>query len=345
MLQPHRPRSCATAGGCSRRARSAACYGRDGTAPRRSERAGRARRPRSSRCARNGATCHVKAVDLDPAAPARSTHAPPARGAAVCPAAASRSAIRAASAPSSATSPCRLGRTPPQREPDRGLGRARERRRARHHGRDAAPAGAAGRHARARRPEAVPGRRGSALRRDSTPRALRAAADRGGARRGETPERPVEVAARSCRRCCGPGNPREPRRLRGGGRDASSIASPTSRDRIAARRRCWTTSMRDFGRLDGVVHGAGIIEDKLLVDKDPASWSRVRRHEGAQRIPRSRSAVQARDAQLLRPLRLRRGALRQFSGQTDYATANELLNRLAWQLARRRGRGASGSPC
>ena len=31
----------------------------------------------------------------------------------------------------------------------------------------------------------------------------------------------------------------------------------------------------EFGRLDGVVHGAGVLEDKLIVDKDPDSWSRV----------------------------------------------------------------------
>ena len=29
------------------------------------------------------------------------------------------------------------------------------------------------------------------------------------------------------------------------------------------------------GRIDGVVHGAGVIEDKLLADKTSDSWSRV----------------------------------------------------------------------
>src|SRR5882724_6907171 len=30
-----------------------------------------------------------------------------------------------------------------------------------------------------------------------------------------------------------------------------------------------------FGRLDGVIHGAGVIEDKLVQDKTPESFDRV----------------------------------------------------------------------
>ena len=36
-----------------------------------------------------------------------------------------------------------------------------------------------------------------------------------------------------------------------------------------------TTSTPRHGRIDGVVHGAGVIEDKLVHDKDPASFERV----------------------------------------------------------------------
>ena len=32
---------------------------------------------------------------------------------------------------------------------------------------------------------------------------------------------------------------------------------------------------RDYGRLDGVIHGAGIIEDRLIDDKNPGSFARV----------------------------------------------------------------------
>ena len=84
------------------------------------------------------------------------------------------------------------------------------------------------------------------------------------------------------------------------------------------------------GPIGGVVHGAGIIEDRLLVDKTPESWSRV---------------VDTKVLGLLALLRhLRPQALRFLTvfssvagrygnrGQTDYATANELMNRVCCQL-------------
>jgi len=84
------------------------------------------------------------------------------------------------------------------------------------------------------------------------------------------------------------------------------------------------------GPIGGVVHGAGVIEDRLLVDKTPESWSRV---------------VDTKVLGLLALLRhLRPQALRFLTvfssvagrygngGQTDYATANELMNRVCCQL-------------
>ncbi len=88
-----------------------------------------------------------------------------------------------------------------------------------------------------------------------------------------------------------------------------------------------------YGRLDGVVHGAGVIEDKLLADKKSDSWSRV---------------VETKVMGLLLLQKyLRPESLKFFavfssvagrygnSGQTDYATANELMNRLCCQLNRK----------
>ena len=85
-----------------------------------------------------------------------------------------------------------------------------------------------------------------------------------------------------------------------------------------------------LGAIGGVVHGAGVIEDRLLVDKTPDSWSRV---------------VETKVLGLLALLRhLRPQALRFLTvfssvagrygnrGQTDYATANELMNRVCCQL-------------
>jgi NAD(P)-dependent dehydrogenase (short-subunit alcohol dehydrogenase family)/acyl carrier protein len=91
------------------------------------------------------------------------------------------------------------------------------------------------------------------------------------------------------------------------------------------------------GKIDGVIHGAGIIEDKLLRDKTPASFDRVIRPKVFGAL-----ALMAR----LRPESLR--FLVFFSsvsarygnrGQSDYAAANEVLDKLAlWLNARWPGR-------
>jgi acyl transferase domain-containing protein/NAD(P)-dependent dehydrogenase (short-subunit alcohol dehydrogenase family) len=90
-----------------------------------------------------------------------------------------------------------------------------------------------------------------------------------------------------------------------------------------------------YGRIDAVLFGAGIIEDRLIVDKTRESLSRVfdTKVDGAFFFARH-----------LRPQTLKFLAL--FSsvagrygnrGQTDYGAANEVLNRFAWQLQARFG--------
>ncbi|HZG69227.1 MAG TPA: SDR family NAD(P)-dependent oxidoreductase, partial [Herpetosiphonaceae bacterium] len=90
---------------------------------------------------------------------------------------------------------------------------------------------------------------------------------------------------------------------------------------------------RTFGRLDGVIHGAGIIEDKLVKDKTVESFDRVVSTKVDSAFVLSRH---------LRPESLR--FLIFFSsvsgrfgnrGQADYAAANEVLNKLAVDLDRR----------
>jgi NAD(P)-dependent dehydrogenase (short-subunit alcohol dehydrogenase family) len=87
---------------------------------------------------------------------------------------------------------------------------------------------------------------------------------------------------------------------------------------------------RDYGRLDGVIHGAGIIEDGLVAEKDPDSYDRVfdTKVQGALALVRS-----------LRPESLKFAVF--FSsaagvfgnrGQADYGAANEVLNKLALAL-------------
>ncbi|HLH14274.1 MAG TPA: SDR family NAD(P)-dependent oxidoreductase, partial [Solirubrobacteraceae bacterium] len=87
------------------------------------------------------------------------------------------------------------------------------------------------------------------------------------------------------------------------------------------------------GRIDGVVHGAGVIEDKLIADKQLESLERV--------LATKAGAAQTL-ARRLRPDGLRFLVL--FSsvsgrfgnrGQADYAAASEVLGKLAHELDRR----------
>ena len=88
-----------------------------------------------------------------------------------------------------------------------------------------------------------------------------------------------------------------------------------------------------FGEPVGLIHGAGVIHDKLLRDKSAGSFDRVMgtKLDGALNL-----------ARLLRPEPLRFAAF--FSsiagrfgnqGQSDYSAANEALNKLAVALDRR----------
>jgi NAD(P)-dependent dehydrogenase (short-subunit alcohol dehydrogenase family) len=87
-----------------------------------------------------------------------------------------------------------------------------------------------------------------------------------------------------------------------------------------------------FGRLDGVIHGAGVIEDKLIRDKVPDSFDRVFDTKVDSAFVLSRK---------LRPEHLRflvffSSVAGRFGnrGQGDYAAANEVLNKLAVTLDR-----------
>lgn len=85
-----------------------------------------------------------------------------------------------------------------------------------------------------------------------------------------------------------------------------------------------------YGALHGVVHGAGIIEDKLLQDKTSESWSRVVETKvlGLFHIQKYLRPESLRFLTVFSSVAGRYGN----SGQLDYATANELLNRLCSQL-------------
>ncbi|WP_187807325.1 type I polyketide synthase [Aquipseudomonas alcaligenes] len=86
------------------------------------------------------------------------------------------------------------------------------------------------------------------------------------------------------------------------------------------------------GKLSGVVHGAGVIEDKLLEDKTPDSWMRV---VGTKVLGMLllQKLVRVEELQFFCVFSSVAGRYGN-SGQLDYATANELMSRLCCQLQR-----------
>ena len=90
---------------------------------------------------------------------------------------------------------------------------------------------------------------------------------------------------------------------------------------------------QSFGRLDGVIHGAGIIEDKLVQDKTVDSFDRVfsTKVESAFILSRHLRPESLRFLVLFSSVAGRFGN----RGQADYTAANEVLNKLAIYLDRR----------
>jgi acyl transferase domain-containing protein len=87
-----------------------------------------------------------------------------------------------------------------------------------------------------------------------------------------------------------------------------------------------------YGRIDGVVHGAGAIEDKLVEDKDPVSFARV----VATKVVPAQVLVERLRSESLQFLVFFSSVSARFGnrGQGDYAAANEALNKLANVLDR-----------
>jgi acyl transferase domain-containing protein/NAD(P)H-dependent flavin oxidoreductase YrpB (nitropropane dioxygenase family) len=93
---------------------------------------------------------------------------------------------------------------------------------------------------------------------------------------------------------------------------------------------------RRHRRIDGVVHGAGIIEDKLLADKASDSWSRVIETKlmGLLLLQKYVDPAALKFFTVFSSVAGRYGN----SGQSDYATANELMNRICVALQARWGK-------
>ncbi|MDR3701475.1 MAG: SDR family NAD(P)-dependent oxidoreductase, partial [Candidatus Sulfopaludibacter sp.] len=86
------------------------------------------------------------------------------------------------------------------------------------------------------------------------------------------------------------------------------------------------------GRIDGVVHGAGIVEDIMFNTKSPDSFQRVfdTKVQPALVLARTLRPESLRFMFFLSSLAARYG----YAGGTDYSSANEVLNRLACRLDR-----------
>ena len=86
------------------------------------------------------------------------------------------------------------------------------------------------------------------------------------------------------------------------------------------------------GRIDGVIHGAGVLADGLVADKRPESLERVM----ATKADSARTLARALRPDGLRFLALFSSVSGRFGnvGQADYAAASEVLNKLAQELDR-----------
>jgi acyl transferase domain-containing protein/NAD(P)H-dependent flavin oxidoreductase YrpB (nitropropane dioxygenase family)/NADP-dependent 3-hydroxy acid dehydrogenase YdfG len=87
------------------------------------------------------------------------------------------------------------------------------------------------------------------------------------------------------------------------------------------------------GGITGVIHGAGVIEDKLLRDKTPESFDRVfsTKVDSALTLARKLDPAKLKFLALFASITSRYGN----RGQSDYAAANEVLSKLACDLDRK----------
>ncbi len=92
-------------------------------------------------------------------------------------------------------------------------------------------------------------------------------------------------------------------------------------------------SLTAQGAITGVIHGAGIIEDKLLKDKTPESFDRVFRTK----VDSALILARLLDPKSIKFFSLFSSIASRFGnrGQSDYAAANEALSKLASDLDRR----------
>ncbi|OQY41482.1 MAG: hypothetical protein B6240_15145 [Desulfobacteraceae bacterium 4572_87] len=95
------------------------------------------------------------------------------------------------------------------------------------------------------------------------------------------------------------------------------------------------TSVRNrFGKITGLIHGAGVLEDRLIGDKTISQFERVY----ATKVDGLRNLLSATEPDDLKMIALFSSSTARFGrkGQIDYAVANEALNKIAQDTARKR---------
>ncbi len=112
-----------------------------------------------------------------------------------------------------------------------------------------------------------------------------------------------------------------------------SYRSVDVRDRVAVQT-LFKQIQTEFGPITGLIHGAGVIEDRLIVDKTDEQFDRV----VGTKVEGLLNLLAAVGEQSLKVLALFSSSTARFgrTGQADYAVANEVLNKIARREASRR---------
>lgn len=120
-------------------------------------------------------------------------------------------------------------------------------------------------------------------------------------------------------------------RIESAGAEASYLAADISD--AGQVRACIRAAERQCGPTTGLIHGAGVLADKRIIDKTPEQVAAV----FAPKVVGLRNLLDAVDPGQLRHLALFSSAAGRFGnpGQADYAMANEILAGVAESLSRR----------
>src|SRR5262249_11747121 len=91
------------------------------------------------------------------------------------------------------------------------------------------------------------------------------------------------------------------------------------------------TVRREHGPIRGLIHGAGVLADAHIEDKTSTQFALVYKTK----VAGLRTLLSAIGSDELRALVLFSSSTARFgrTGQVDYAMANEVLNKLAWEQA------------